>query len=82
MRALLKWSALGAVVVLAALQWDLNFSEWPTDDFELREMALRDIEEQIVKGEMPLDSYLLLHGNARLSEADRETLLEWARSGY
>jgi len=58
---------------------DLNFSKWPVFDFEEQDHALRDIEEQIVKGEMPLRSYLILHGEARLSDADRELLLRWAR---
>jgi hypothetical protein len=59
---------------------DLNFSEWPSLDFELQELAFRDIEQQIVKGEMPLWSYTLVHRDARLSEAERAALLRWARS--
>jgi hypothetical protein len=59
---------------------DLNFSEWPVFDFEAQELAFEDIEEQIVKGEMPLRSYLILHPGARLDEDDREVLLRWARS--
>jgi len=61
---------------------DLNFSDWPAFDFELQELAFRDIEKQIEKGEMPLRSYLILHPDARLSEADRQLLLRWARSGF
>lgn len=61
---------------------DLNFSDWPTFDFELQELAFRDIEEQISKGEMPLRNYTILHRAARLSEADRELILGWARSNY
>jgi hypothetical protein len=59
---------------------DLNFSEWPTFDFELREMALHDIQEQVSTEQMPLPSYLILHPEARLSQDDRKTLLRWARS--
>ena len=58
---------------------DLNFSEWPTFDFEAEEYALRDIREQVEEGKMPLKSYLLLHWDARLSEEDRRILIEWAR---
>ena len=57
---------------------DLNFSRWPILDFEAREHAMRAIEEQIEKDEMPLRSYLILHRDARLSEEDRRTLLDWA----
>ena len=59
---------------------DLNFSQWPMFDFVEQGMALEDIEEQIHKGEMPLKNYLILHPEARLSEQDRATLLDWARS--
>jgi len=61
---------------------DLNFSRWPLFDFEARELMLRDIEKQIVDGTMPLRSYVLGHREARLSDRDREILLEWARAGY
>ena len=61
---------------------DLNFSDWPAFDFEEQEYAFREIEEQIEKGEMPLPNYLILHPEARLSDADRETLLDWARSQF
>ena len=57
---------------------DLNFSMWPVFDFEEQDLAMGDIEEQIRKGEMPLPSYLILHRDARLSDADRELLLRWA----
>ena len=59
---------------------DLNFSQWPTFDFVEQGLALEDIEEQIRKGEMPLRSYLILHSEARLTQEDRETLLDWAGS--
>jgi hypothetical protein len=56
---------------------DLNFSEWPTFDFEAEELTRSDIHEQIEKGKMPLRSYLILNPGARLTEADRRTLLQW-----
>lgn len=59
---------------------DLNFSQWPMFDLVEQGMVLEDIEEQIRKGEMPLNNYLILHPEARLSKEDREALLEWARS--
>jgi hypothetical protein len=59
---------------------DLNFSEWPAFDFELQANLFHDIEEQVLKGKMPLRSYQLLHPEARLSQRDREVLLRWARS--
>ncbi|MCK9996617.1 MAG: heme-binding domain-containing protein [Candidatus Krumholzibacteria bacterium] len=60
---------------------DLNFSRWPIFDFEARELMLRDIEKQLMDGTMPLGSYVLGHREARLSDRDREVLLEWVRAG-
>jgi hypothetical protein len=61
---------------------DLNFSQWPLFDLETRELFLRDIEKQLLDGTMPLRSYVLGHREARLSDRDREILLEWVRAGY
>ena len=60
---------------------DLNFSEWPAFDFEAQEHALQDIHEQITKGEMPLKSYMRMHPQARLDQAQRDLLLRWAAEG-
>lgn len=59
---------------------DMNFSEWPTFDFELQEHSFEDIEEQISEGKMPIRSYTLIHRDARLSQVDRDALLRWARA--
>lgn len=56
----------------------LNFSRWPKYDFEEQEHAFGDIREEVEEGEMPLPSYLILHSEARLSEADKQTLMRWA----
>jgi len=61
---------------------DLNFSQWPLFDLETRELFLRDIEKQLLDGTMPLRSYVMGHREARLSDRDREILLEWVRAGY
>lgn len=61
---------------------DLNFSDWPVFDFEEQALALGDVRDQLTSGEMPLRSYLLLHPEARLNEAERKILLDWAASGF
>jgi len=60
---------------------DLNFSEWPRFDPELAGLALRDIETQVTRKKMPLPSYTIMHPGARLSDDERRTLIDWARSG-
>ncbi len=57
----------------------LNFSEWPTFDFDSQDLIFQEIEEQLEAGEMPLKSYLRGHPEARLSDEQREILLRWAR---
>jgi hypothetical protein len=57
---------------------DLNFSVWPVYDFDAQEIEFVDIREEVESGGMPLRSYLLAHPSARLSEADRRVLVEWA----
>ena len=61
---------------------DLNFSEWPSFDFEAQSHALEDIREQVRRDEMPLRSYTWIHRDARLSDADREILLDWTDPGF
>lgn len=52
----------------------LNFSEWPKNSKNVRE----DIADSIDKAEMPLRTYLLMHGGAHLSPSDKEVIDRWA----
>ena len=58
---------------------DMNLSRWPTYDLEEQAYIFKDIREQIVEDEMPLESYRIMHAGARLTEADKQILLKWAR---
>jgi cytochrome c551/c552 len=53
----------------------LNFDEWSS---AAAADQLEEIYDSIAKKKMPLWSYLLMHPEARLSQADRDTLLAWA----
>ena len=55
----------------------LNFSEWPTLDFELQAMYFDGIWKAVRDGTMPPPSYRLAHPQSRLTDADRALLLEW-----
>jgi hypothetical protein len=57
---------------------DLNFSEWPAFDFEEQSLAFEDIRKQVSRRKMPLRSYRIIHPEARLTDAQRETILRWA----
>lgn len=50
---------------------EMNFSEW-----EQGEDKTDDIAEVIREGEMPLPPYLLMHPTARLSDAEKEQLIQ------
>ena len=57
---------------------ELNFSEWASLKKIGKVKRLKDIEEVLEEGEMPLKDYLLLHPEGRLTEVQRASLKEWA----
>lgn len=55
----------------------LNFSEWNKPQKHADETA-----EQVEEGEMPLWFYLPLHADARLSAAEKQTLIEGLKATF
>ncbi len=58
----------------------LNFSTWTSYSVDDREHILEEMVEEIEENKMPLKSYRLLHGEARLSDAEKEQLTDWLAS--
>jgi hypothetical protein len=58
----------------------LNFSLWEKYPLSRKVAKLSGIFDQVSKGDMPLGKYLLLHPNARLTPAERDTLLNWTQN--
>jgi len=56
----------------------LNFDEFNTYPAEKKRKKLQEIAETVEKNEMPLSSYTLIHGDARLSAEDKKMLIDWA----
>jgi len=56
---------------------ELNFSTWNSLSVIDKLGALEDIREEVEKGKMPLKSYLFMHPEAKLSQADRDSLFAW-----
>jgi hypothetical protein len=56
---------------------ELNFSIWNTYAPDRKRRKLDEICEQVRSREMPLPSYLWLHGEARLTDAEIRVLCEW-----
>ena len=57
----------------------MNLSEWQQYTFKEKEKLLADIASAVRNGAMPLPQYTLVHRDARLSDADRDTVYDWAR---
>lgn len=56
----------------------LNFSTWNRYTPREQSALIRASVDQVEQGEMPLWFYLPLHGDAKLSEADKATLKAWS----
>lgn len=56
---------------------ELNFSEWGTYSDRRKRAKISSMISQVQKGEMPLSSYTLLHGNARLSKKEKKELTQF-----
>jgi hypothetical protein len=41
---------------------------------------MEEVIEQVKEGEMPLESYSLIHGEAKLTQEERVLLTNWAQS--
>ena len=58
----------------------LNFSEFASYPIRHQYKRLDEVNEQVKKGEMPLDSYLWLHKDATLNDHQKLTLANWVTS--
>lgn len=57
----------------------LNFSAWNTYDAKRKDHKLEEVVETVEEGEMPLNEYTWTHEGARLTQAQREAIIEWAK---
>jgi hypothetical protein len=58
----------------------LNLSRWNEYPLPRKERRLSDIANQVKTREMPLRSYLLLHREAELSNADVDAIFRWTQA--
>jgi 16S rRNA U1498 N3-methylase RsmE len=58
----------------------LNFSEWNSYTLEDRKHVSKEIVEVVGKKEMPMLFYWLIHWDAKLTDAERETLVTYFKS--
>lgn len=57
-----------------------NLSTWGELPADRRDHKLEEMIEMVEEGEMPLRSYVLMHPEAKLTAAQRDLLVEWARA--
>ncbi len=57
---------------------ELNFSEFASYRIGRQYRKLEEINKEVKEGEMPLESYLWIHNDAKLSEQQKLTLANWA----
>lgn len=55
----------------------LNFSEWENFFSDKRYKLKKEIWEEIVQGEMPLDLYTLMHPSAKLDVIQKNIIKKW-----
>lgn len=58
----------------------LNFSEWNSLSEEDRRHAIKETIEVVHEKEMPMLFYWLIHWDAKLTDAERETLVTYFKS--
>ena len=59
---------------------ELNFDEYTSKNLRFQYHKMEDLTEQIKEGGMPLNSYTWVHKDAKLTDAEKNKLLNWARS--
>lgn len=58
----------------------LNLSTFTKRSVAVQNHKFEEIIEMVKEGEMPLNSYTWTHSDARLSEQQRQTLVNWAQT--
>jgi hypothetical protein len=66
----------------------LNFQDFalvePNERFPTRALRqdhkLEEVAETVENGEMPLESYTIIHGDAKLDEVQKKMILDWVKS--
>jgi Haem-binding domain len=59
---------------------ELNFSEFAAYRIGRQYKKLEEISKEVDEGEMPLESYTLIHGNAKLNEQQKLSVTNWVNT--
>lgn len=55
----------------------INFSEWDAYSTEDQVKIMEECIEEIKENKMPLKSYVLIHSKAKLSNEEKDALIQW-----
>lgn len=55
----------------------LNFSTWSSYPAEKAAHKLEECAEEVSEGEMPMKPYVLMHSEAKMTDAQKEKLVAW-----
>lgn len=58
----------------------LNFSIWQTYTVKRKDHKLEECIEMIEEGEMPMNSYTWMHPEAKLTDAQKQLLIDWFKA--
>ena len=58
----------------------LNFSVWGSYSEKRRNHKLEECWEELEEGEMPMESYLIMHGEAELSAEEKSSFVNWLKT--
>ncbi len=59
----------------------INFSNWGLMPATKQKLAPQNMLDEIDEGGMPLPIYLIMHSNAKLTDADKATIRAWVEGG-
>ena len=58
----------------------LNYSRYTTGSYKRKMRRLEETADQVEKHEMPISSYLWIHKDAKLTDAQRKLIIDWANN--
>ena len=59
---------------------EVNFSEWGSFSEKRKAKKMEEIIEEVEEGEMPMTPYVMMHSEAKMSKAQRETFIKYFKS--
>lgn len=57
----------------------LDFSKWSSYSLKKKEHKMDELHEEVEEGEMPLNSYTWIHGDANLTPAQIDAVVAWGK---